>query len=245
MKIVDAHYHLGDCRVFSLNAEEDEIVAAMDRHGVDAALLQPFPGATDARAIHDRIAALSKRLPGRIHGLISLNPHAEREAWSREVARCVNELGFVGIKLHTIGHALNPLSEDGGAIFEAARRHRIPVMVHTGLGIPLAAPSLVGPRAEQYPDVQIVLAHMGFVIAAGEAVILAKRYPNISVETSWSMVGDIGWAIAELGADRVLFGSDTRENLGVELAKYEALNLDAETRAAVLGGNASRIFGLG
>src|SRR5437762_1010440 len=101
MPTIDAHFHLGDCRVFSLNAEEDAILAAMDRHGVDAALVQPFPGATDARAMHDRIAALARRLPGRAYGIVSLNPHAERGAWTREVERCVRELGFVGIKLHT------------------------------------------------------------------------------------------------------------------------------------------------
>ncbi len=129
-------------------------------------------------------------------------------------------------------------------IFEAARRHKIPVMVHTGMGIPLAAPSLVGPRAEQYPDVPIVLAHMGFVITAGEAVLTAKRYPNLYLETSWSMVGDIAWAIATVGADHVMFGSDTTDNVAVELAKYRSLDLDDEKRAQVLGGTAAQVFKL-
>src|SRR5438067_915269 len=223
MKLIDTHYHLGDCRVFSLNAEEDAILAAMDRNGVGAAVVQPFPGASDPRAVHDRIAALARRLPGRIYGMASLNPHMDRAQWNREIERCVEELGFKAIKLHTIGHALNPLSEDGGMVFEAARRLGVAVMVHTGMGIPLAAPSLVGPRAEQYPDVPIVLAHMGFVIAAGEAVLLAKRQPNLYVETSWSMVGDIQWAIQALGPDRVMVGSDTADNLPGEGAKYASM----------------------
>jgi predicted TIM-barrel fold metal-dependent hydrolase len=245
MKVIDTHYHLGDCRVFSLNAEEDAILAAMEQNGVDAAVVQPFPGASDPRAVHDRIAALARRQPGRVYGMVSLYPHMpDRDAWNREVERCVRDLGFKAIKLHTIGHALNPLSEDGGMIFEAARRLGIAVMVHTGMGIPLAAPSLVGPRAEQYPDVPIVLAHMGFVIAAGEAVLTAKRYPNLYVETSWSMIGDIQWAIQALGPDRVMFGSDTADNLPVEVAKYRAMGLDDETRAAVLGGTAARVFKL-
>ena len=245
MRIVDAHYHLGDCRVFGLNVDEDDILAAMDRNGVSAALVQPFPGASDAAAVHDRIAALARSHPARIHGIVSLNPHApDRAAWNREVDRCVLELGFVGIKVHTIGHALNPLSEDAGAIFEAARRLGITVMVHTGMGIPLAAPSLVGPRAEQYPDVSIVLAHMGFVITAGEAVLTAKRYPNIFVETSWSMIGDIAWAISELGAERVMFGSDTPDNVPVELAKFNALTLTDQQRQQVLGGAVSTAFKL-
>jgi|SRR5581483_7291089 len=245
MRVVDAHYHLGACRVFGLQADEDAILAAMDRNGVDAAIVQPFPGVSDPAAVHDRIAALARAQPGRIHGMVSLNPHApDREGWVREVERCVRDLGFVAIKLHTIGHAVNPLSEDGGLVFETARRLGIAVMVHTGMGIPLAAPSLVGPRAKQYPEVPIVLAHMGFVITAAEAVLTAAHYPNVSVETSWSTVGDIGWAIQTLGAGRVMFGSDTADNLPVELAKYHSMALSDETRAAVLGGTAARVFKL-
>jgi hypothetical protein len=35
------------------------------------------------------------------------------EAWRSEIERCIKELGFVGIKLRTVGHALFPASKDG------------------------------------------------------------------------------------------------------------------------------------
>jgi predicted TIM-barrel fold metal-dependent hydrolase len=184
MQVVDAHHHLGICRVFGLNVAEDAIVAALDRHGIDTALVQPFPGGADPAGVHDRIAALARRYPGRVFGIVSRNPHQERAAWTREVERCVGDLGFVGIKLPSTGHAVNPLSHDGAASFAVAQRWRIPVMVHTGMGIPLVAPSLVGPRAEQCPDVTSVLAHTGCGITSCEVVLAAQRYPNIHVETS-------------------------------------------------------------
>jgi predicted TIM-barrel fold metal-dependent hydrolase len=58
------------------------------------------------------------------------------------------------------------------------------------------------------------------------------------------MIGDIQWAIQALGPARVMFGSDTADNLPVEVAKYRAMELDDETRTAVLGGTATRVFKL-
>jgi len=46
--------------------------------------------------------------------LTSVNPHVmSLEAWPSEIERCIKELGFVGIKLHIVGHALFPASKDG------------------------------------------------------------------------------------------------------------------------------------
>jgi predicted TIM-barrel fold metal-dependent hydrolase len=41
-----------------------------------------------------------------------------------------------------------------------------------------------------------------------------------------------------------MFGSDTMDNVAVELAKYRSLDLDDEKRAQVLGGTAAQVFKL-
>jgi predicted TIM-barrel fold metal-dependent hydrolase len=88
--------------------------------------------------------------------LPSLSPH---DAYRREVERCVRELHFVGLKLHTIGHGVNPLSEDGDLVFAIAHEFGIPAMVHTGPGIPFALPALCIPAAQKNPGLKIILAH--------------------------------------------------------------------------------------
>src|SRR3954468_14645020 len=150
--IVDAHVHLGPCRIFDVDVSEDALLANLDRNGIDVAIVQPFPGAPEPRAVHDRIANLAAKHPGRIYGLASVNPHCEHDAYYREVERCVRELRFVGVKLHTIGHAVNPLSGDGQLVFDTARALGIPVMIHTGMGVPFALPTLALPRAREYPE---------------------------------------------------------------------------------------------
>ena len=62
MPIVDSHSHLGPCRVFDLDHLEDDLVAQMNQYEVDANLVQPFPGAPSAAAVHDRVAALATRI---------------------------------------------------------------------------------------------------------------------------------------------------------------------------------------
>ena len=45
MKILDAHSHIGKCRVFDLDMTEEDLIKNMDANGIDAAIVQPFPRA--------------------------------------------------------------------------------------------------------------------------------------------------------------------------------------------------------
>lgn len=242
--IVDAHAHLGSCRVFDLDVTEDQLLAAMDAHGVNAAIVQPFPGAEDARAAHDRIARLAEAHPGRIFGLASLNPHIPRSDYAAEVTRCVRELGFVGVKLHPMAHGVGPTTRDAQTVFEVAQDLDVPVMVHTGTGAPFALPALYLPIARRYPRLRLVLAHSGFVVYAAEAGLVASECPNVYLETSWSTPQAIAGYLQSLPVGRVLFGSDLPVNLGVELAKVAAISLEPARRAAFLGEAAVELFKL-
>src|SRR6201996_3240296 len=141
-KVIDTHAHLGECCVFGLYSTEEEMIRRQDECGVDATIVQPYPGAKDYFKRHNEIADLCARHPGRFFGLGSLSPHIGRDKYQKEAERCIKELKFVGLKLHTIGHAVNPLTEDGQLAFETAYEFGIPAMVHTGAGIPFSLPAL-------------------------------------------------------------------------------------------------------
>ncbi len=242
--IIDTHSHLGTCRVYEDIATEEELIGAMDENGIDISLVQPFPGAPDPMAVHDQIAELSQKYPGRIFGIASLNPHRDKDEYFKEVSRCVEELGFVGVKLHPAGQAVNPTSQDGGVVFETADELGIAVMVHTGPGIPFSLPSLCIPRARQYPNLNIILAHAGFGILTPGAMVAASECDNIFLETSWCVSEDIRRMINSFSADRVMFGSDLATNIGAELAKYRALNLTKEQLDKCFSQTAEEIFKL-
>lgn len=243
-RIIDAHAHLGECCVFGLENTEQELLRRMEESGIDATIVQPYPGAKNAEETHDRIAELCAKYPGRFFGLASVSPHGNRQAYRREVERCVRDLKFVGVKLHTIGHAVNPLTDDGDLVFETAHDLGIPAMVHTGPGIPFALPSLCIPAARKYPGLKIILAHAGFGVFSAEAQVAASVCGNLYLETSWCLGEDIRWMISTIGPDRVMLGTDLPTNVPVEIAKYKALDLTAEVYSQVMGGTAIEVFKL-
>ena len=117
--------------------------------------------------------------------MASMNPHTDPENYFKEVERCVRELGFVAVKLHTIG---------------------VPVMVHPGMGMPFASPALVIRKARQYPNVPIILAHAGYAIYTMDAYVTSTECSNFALETSRCTAHIIKFIIEKVGAERVMFG---------------------------------------
>jgi hypothetical protein len=243
-RVIDTHAHLGECCVFGLVGTEEGMLRRMEECKVDATIVQPFPGVKESAREHDRIAELCVKHPGRFFGMASLNPHGNRDAYQREVERCVKDLHFVGLKMHTIGHAVNPLTEDGDLVFSTAHEFGIPAMVHTGPGVPFALPALCIPAAQKYPGLKIVLAHAGFAIFSAEAQVAASVCGNLYLETSWCIGEDIRWMISTIGANRVMMGADLPSNVPVEVAKYRALDLDPQVYDQVMGETAIDVFKL-
>jgi uncharacterized protein len=243
-KKIDTHAHLGECCVFGLLSTEEEMIRRQEESGIDATIVQPYPGAKEARKTHDEIADLCARHPGRFFGLASMSPHNDTAVYEKEIERCVKDLHFVGVKLHTIGHGVNPLSADGDRVFAIAHAMGVPAMVHTGPGVPFALPSLCIPAAQKYPGLPIILAHAGFAVFSAEAQVAASVCGNLFLETSWCIGEDIRWMIDTIGPNRVMMGADLPTNVPVEVAKYKALDLSPEVYDQVMGGTAIETFKL-
>ena len=243
--IVDAHAHLGLDEVFDVDFTEPELIQSQENNGIDITLVQPATvhDLKTVRSQHDAAADLARRYPGRFFGMACPNPHLPGDEYEAEVRRCVEELGFVALKLHPFGHATNPLGKHGSRVFELANRLSLPLMVHTGAGLPWAAPSLLRPMAGRYPDLKIVAAHAGGMLAA-EAALLAESCPNVDLECSWVGGHLIRNWVRRLGAQRIMFGSDHADNAPTELSKYRSIGLTADELDWVLGRTAESVFAL-
>jgi predicted TIM-barrel fold metal-dependent hydrolase len=244
--IIDVHAHLGyDC-VFEEDFTAEELLIAQEENGIDITIVQPGT-AVDLATVqqqHDDIAELCARHAGRFYGMANPNPHLPSDQYRSELARCVRDLGFVGVKIHPLAHALATNSQPGRLVFEAARELGIPVAVHTGPGVPFALPSLVWPMARQFPDLSIAMFHSGLVHFSSEALLVAEACPNVYLEGSWTGGYIVrGWVRA-LGAHRVMFGSDHGDNAATELVKFRTARLTAEELDWCLGATAAQVFGL-
>jgi len=244
VQVIDTHVHLGTSKFSGVRATEEDILGAMERHGVAASLVMPQPTLEDVTSVHRRIAEMSRKHPGKIYGMVHLDPWTDEQTYRDEVRQCVEADGFAAIKLHPMGHNVSPLSPLCEKVYELAREYRIPVIVHTGLGTPFALPSLVIDPARRYPDVTFVLAHAGFAIYTDEAVVAAKTCENLVLEPSWCPTYAVRKMVDAVGADRVVMGSDHISNLPVELVKYGSIGLSDAQMESIFWHNPKRIFRL-
>ncbi len=242
--IIDSHVHAGSCDVFGLDQPPAQVMQVMERHHIAASLVQPFPGAWDAAAVHDAIATMAAEHPGRVFGIASVPPHGNPDAYSAEIRRCVRELHFVGVKLHTIGHAVGPASPGATVVAVLGEELDVPVLIHTGLGIPFSDPAVWQPLIQRHPTVRFVLCHAGGGILGGAAAAVARTCDNVWLETSAVGVQDLHGFRRTLGADRLMYGSDLLTAVPVELAKYDTLDLTEVERARVMHGTAEEVFRL-
>lgn len=245
LKLIEIHQHLGPCNVFDINVTKEEIIKVVEDNNIDICIIQLFPGVNDYVSKNNDIIELCKEHKGKFYGLIDINPHLDEIEYDSEVKRLMKTGLFKAIKLHTIGHAVNPLSKDADKVYRSAKKYGIPVMVHTGAGIPFALPSLIIPKAREYRDVNFIIAHSGnFQIYSAEAYVAATVCENIFLETSWTSVGDKAWFIDALGSERILFGADIPGNIAFELYQYKNLNIKNEDLENIFYNNAKKLLNL-
>jgi predicted TIM-barrel fold metal-dependent hydrolase len=116
--------------------------------------------------------------------------------------------GAVGLKVHP---AFDNYPADTPALdpyLRVADEAGVPVTVHSGPGP--ADPDLIRRLAERFPAVRFVLYHtfLGPPEGRRRASRHARDLPNIYLETSWCRSTEVERLVREVGADRVLFGSD-------------------------------------
>ena len=242
--IVNAHAHIGESRVFGRDFPERDLIEGMDKYGIDVSIVQPAIGPESYQKYHDDIADAAARYPGRIAGMTAFSPHIDRDDYFAEVERCVKELGFVGVKLHPLETAVDPLTEDGRVAFEAASAFDVPLMVHTGAGAPFAGPSRLIPRAREFPHLPIIMAHAGLIIYTHEAMVAAEMCQNLYFEPSWCSYYLVRGMIERFGSERVMVGSDHILNFPLEKLKIEILELNEKDHNNVMGETARRVFKL-
>ncbi len=244
MMIVDAHSHLGYDYVFEENFTAEELRSNMDGNQIDVSIVQPGSvlDLDTVIAQHDAIAALSKEMKGRIYGMANPNPHLNVREYRKELERCIKDLGFVGVKLHPLAHAVNVNQSAGRKVFQVASDLGIPVMVHTGSGIPWSLPSALIPLAREFRNLSIILAHSGGSMFSNEAIIVAQLCPNVYLETSWIPSITLRTFVKVLGADRIMFGSDHGSNAATELTKFRTAGLSDKELELCLGRTAANVF---
>ncbi len=167
--------------------------------------------------VNDKTAVFVQVYPERLIGFMSLHPHDARSL--DELERCRCDLGLRGIKLGANYQNFHPLEARALAIYERAQRYGLPVLFHQGTSpvrmapIRFAHPLLMDEVAMRYPDLKIIMAHMGHPWTVDTAVVI-RKHPNVYADISGLFYRPFGYYEAMIKAtewnvlDKLLFASD-------------------------------------
>lgn len=217
----------------------EDMIRAMDQAGVDMAV-----GCSLGQMVDNSFIAQTMELyPTRIIGFGQVNP---RNIDAIEtIDNLAQNLGLKGLKLHPTMHGYH-FADHGllDPIFDAARRNNLVVLVNA-LDDPFCAPLSVEEISRSFPDVPVLIAHMGTVWNVNEAILVARRNPQIYLETSGSQLLDVKLAYRSLGASQIVMGTDwPGSDFDLERAKIARAIPDAGDRALVEGANLQRLLGI-
>ncbi len=246
--VIDAHCHMGPYFNFHIpDNDAGGMVKVMDRLGINMACTSPHVGITPDFKMGNDIAAQAMRdYPGRFFGYITLNGSYPDEI-TEEIERCYN-MGMRGFKIHPSLHGYPANGENLRPMWEYANEKRLPILSHTWGGDRTCSPGVLGKLAEKYPNVPVLLGHAGGTPAGyDEAIEVAKKQENVFLETCCSSViyGLIERFVREVGADRIVFGTDMPfVNANAQIGKILYAKISDEDKRKILGLNMARIIGL-
>lgn len=205
------------------------------------------PNVDEIRKINDGTAESVRRHPELFTGFCYLNPENPAKSCRDEIERCVLELGFRGVKFEA---SINCRDRRLDPVMEKVRELGIPILHHSwyksgGQEKNESSPADIAHLAARHPGVTIVMAHLGGARVRGVQDI--KPFGNICVDTSGSqpMASLVEYAVAELGADRVVYGSDVAgRDYSAQIGRVLGSDLPDSQKRKILYGNARRILGL-
>jgi uncharacterized protein len=168
--------------------------------------------------VDDRyVAEYVGRHPDTLIGYLSVDP--TQDEWQTEMRSGHQDLGLRGIKLLPMYAGFRPDDERLDPLWKYADQHRLPVLLHTGTTFVSQAPlECTLPRhldtvAMRFPDVRIVMAHLGHPYE-GECVAVIRKHPNVYADISalhyrpFQMYHSL-MLVQEYGVwHKLLFGSD-------------------------------------
>lgn len=238
--IIDSHCHAGKgdglTGPWDTAAPLDKYLVRAARAGITHTVL--FAAFHSDYAFANReVARIVSSDPDRFFGFAFVHSVRDRGRVHKMVRQAVEEFGFVGIKVHRYDALISR------EVCEAARAFSLPVIYDV-----MGAVSVCELLAEEYPDVNFIIPHLGSFADDWRAQVALidhlVRHRNIYTDTGGVRRFDIlDQAVQRAGARKILFGSDGPWlHPGVELAKARALALSGSDEILVLGDNFLRLI---
>ena len=247
--IWDAHVHLSGV-AGTVEERVDRLLGYADRMRIQRLFLSMGtsfvydPAPDEVRRQNDEVLRAIAHAPERICGLVYLNPKYTEDSL-REMDRCLRDGPMVGVKLWV---AVKCHQSELDPIVRRAVALNAPLLQHTFFKAVETIPGESNPAdlaalAARHPDASFISAHVGGDWERGIRTIRAT--PNVWAEICGSdpTAGMVEMAVRELGAERVLYGSDAGgRSFASQLAKVESATVPEDVKRLILSGNLRKLF---
>jgi hypothetical protein len=206
---------------------------------------------------NDWILDVASQSP-RLTPLVAADPNVAGGSTGARALDRAADRGARGIKIHPVVQGFSPDDPRMTDIYNLCETRGLTVLSHSGQtkdGVQLADPFAFAAVMARHPRLHLLLAHLGGA-AWHQVAEFAAAYPTVSFDLceiiAWTgssgapTADQLGLLIRDIGADRVLFGTDfpwyeldrTIDQL------MELPHLSDEERRSILGENAIRRMGL-
>jgi len=166
---------------------------------------------------NDRTAEFVRTYPQKLIGFLSVHPEDDDALF--EIERGRSELGLKGIKLGPNYQNFDPLSDLACAVYERAQALRLPILFHQGTSpqqfapLEYAHPLAIDQIAIRFPELRIVIAHMGHPWQV-DTIAVIRKHPHVFADISalfyrlWSFYNCMRLATEWKVLHKLLFGTD-------------------------------------
>ena len=178
--IVDFHTHFGR------GGDEQAFLNAMDKHGVDIAVVSPIlrTAQENVEEINTVVYELVQRHPDRFVGFACVA--ADQEKAPELLERYIREWGFRGIKIHPAIQNIFPSDPRLAPLIHKTIELDVPILFHTGGMMRPSArlracdPLEIDELALTFPQAKIVMAHGD---PLGWYPYVAAKHANVYMDT--------------------------------------------------------------
>ena len=239
---IDMHTHINHGSPYDTKTHEgysadlDDLIVINRAAGIEKMFASTFASVLSTEMIPEENEYMHRLIDevDCLYQWVVIDPRIEetlqQAEWMLQHKKCV------GIKLHPLNHGYS-LEEYADTILSLASRFHTVVLIHVE-----KEASYILPLADKYPDVTFIVAHLG-----GEAYVDAvefAKHKNVYTDTSGIASSNnlmVEYAYSRVGADRILFGTDTY-SAAFQRGRIEFALIPREDKQKILRDNSLRLF---
>lgn len=262
--IIDVHTHIARIGSFAKKSFKEtlaDLLKEMKANKIDLAFLLPYFRPIDDSQMLDETLELAKGVKEvRVFGTIDMTTVSKVEL--DRLDECLRKKLIIGVKMYLGYQPVYPYDERMRPVYELCQKYGVPAMFHTGdtyrkdARVKYAHPLHIDEVAVNFPDLKIVIAHMGnpWVMDCAEVVYKNKNvYADISglgLDTMQDANGEfvkkrIQEFIAFASPRKLLYGTDWPLVPMKSYLKFaRSLGIKKDDMEYVLWKNAAALFSL-